>query len=223
MTRPIVASQVQALQQVPGIYRSKNWSHMDSQETSKNQELLAQIEYRSLRETIQTRSSLRVTLGLATFSAWAALSLWCWTSVAGPVVGLVPLFVLLAGFEIVLSLHTGVERIGRYVQRMFETGGPAPPAWEHIAVAMSPRWLSPGGLDPLFSVLFILAAWLNFIPAAAGADSLQLTIVTITHGTFIVRVVMARRFAARQRAADIAALDSVISSNALVSRIQQQR
>jgi hypothetical protein len=196
---------------------------MDSQETSKTQVLLAQTEYRSLRETIQTRGSIRFAIAIATFTAWAALSLWCWTGAAGAVVGLVPLFVLVAGFEIVLSLHTGVERIGRYVQRMFETGGPAAPAWEHIAVAMGPRWLSPGGLDPLFSFLFILAVWLNFIPAAAGADSLQLTIVTIAHAAFIIRVVLARRFAARQRAADIAALESVISSNALVSRIQQPR
>lgn len=137
--------------------------------------------------------------------------------------GLVPLFVLVAGFEVVLSLHTGVERIGRYVQRVFEDGGPTPPAWEHVAVAMGPRWLGPGGLDPLFSLVFLIAAWLNFIPAAAGADSLQLAIVTATHGAFILRVVMARRFAGRQRAADLAALDAVISSNSLVSRIQQRR
>lgn len=196
---------------------------MDSQETQISDAVLAQQEYRSLRETIQTRGSLRVGVAVATWSVWAALSLWCWTSVTGAVVGLVPLFVLVAGFEAVLSLHTGVERIGRYVQRMFETGGPTPPAWEHVAVAMSPRWLSPGGLDPLFSLLFLLATWLNFIPAAAGADSLQLTIVTVTHGAFIVRVVLARRFVARQRAADLAALESVISSNSLVSRIQQRR
>ncbi len=196
---------------------------MDSRETLTPDAVFAQQEYRSLRETIQTRGSLRVGIAVATWSVWGALSLWCWTSVTGAVVGLVPLFVLVAGFEAVLSLHTGVERIGRYVQRMFETGGPTPPAWEHVAVAMGPRWLSPGGLDPLFSVLFLLATWMNFIPAAAGADSLQLTIVTITHGGFILRVVLARRFVARQRAADLAALESVISSNSLVSRIQQQR
>lgn len=196
---------------------------MDSRDTENPDLQFAQQEYRSLRETIQSRGSLRVGLAAATFFVWAALSLWCWTSVSGPLVGLLPLFVLVAGFEAVLSLHTGVERIGRYVQRMFETGGPTPPAWEHVAVAMGPRWLSPGGLDPLFSLLFILATWFNFIPAAAGGDPIQLTIVTVTHGAFIVRVVLARRFAARQRAADIAALESVISSKSLVSRIQQPR
>ena len=195
---------------------------MDSQETPIREAVFAQQEYRSLRETIQTRGSLRVGIAVATWSVWAVLSLWCWTSVAGAVVGLVPLFVLVGGFEAVLSLHTGVERIGRYVQRMFEPGGPTPPAWEHVTVAMGPRWLSPGGLDPLFSLLFLLATWLNFIPAAAGADSLQLTIVTVAHGAFIIRVVLARRFVARQRAADLAALESVISSNSLVSRIQQR-
>ena len=196
---------------------------MDSRDTPKTSADLAQEEYRSLRETIQTRGSLRVGIFVATCLVWAALSLWCWTTVAGPLAGLLPLFVLVSGFEAVLSLHTGVERIGRYVQLTFENGGAAAPAWEHVAVAMGPRWLSPGGLDPLFSLPFLLAAWLNFIPAAAGADALQLTIVTITHGLFIVRVVLGRRFAARQRAADLTALESVISSNSLVSRIQQPR
>lgn len=196
---------------------------MDSQVTQVRDAGFALQEYRSLRETIQTRGSLRIGVAIATWSVWSALSLWSWTSVTGSLVGLVPLFVLVAGFEAVLALHTGVERIGRYVQRMFETGGPTPPAWEHFAVAMAPRWLSPGGLDPVFSVLFLLATWLNFIPAAAAADSLQLTIVTLAHGAFIIRVVMARRFVARQRAADIAALEAVISSNSLVSGIQQPR
>ena len=196
---------------------------MDSQDTQHPAVIFAQQEYRSLRETIQARGSLRIAIAVSTFLTWSALSLWCWTSAAGSLVGLVPLFVLFAGFEAVLSLHTGVERIGRYVQRMFESGGPTPPAWEHVAVAMGPRWLSPGGLDPLFSLVFLVAAWLNFIPAAAGADSLQLTIVTVAHAAFILRVVLARRFAARQRAIDLAALESVISSNALVSRIQQPR
>jgi len=196
---------------------------MDSQETRHPDAELALQEYRSLRETIQTRGSLRFGIAIATWSVWAALSLWCWTSVAGPMAGLVPLFVLVGGFEVVLALHTGVERIGRYVQRMFELGGPTPPAWEHIAVAMGPRWLSPGGLDPLFSIVFLLAAWLNFLPSAAGADTQQLAIVGATHAAFILRVVLARRFASRQRAADLAALESVISSNSLVSRIQQGR
>ena len=83
--------------------------------------------------------------------------------------------------------------------------------------------LSPGGLDPLFSVVFVLAAWLNFIPAAAGADPMQLAIVVATHAAFILRVVLARRFVTKQRSADLAALESVISSNTLVSRIQQRR
>jgi hypothetical protein len=194
---------------------------MDSQETSQSAARLALQEYRSLRETIQTRGSLRFTLAAVTWFVWAALSLWCWTSVAGPVAGLVPLFVLVGGFETVLSIHTGVERIGRYVQRTFENGGARAPAWEHVAVTMGPRWLSPGGLDPVFSLVFVAAAWLNFIPSAAGADRLQLAIVAATHVAFVLRVVMARRFVARQRAADIAALESVISSNSLVSRIQQ--
>jgi len=196
---------------------------MDSQQTRISDAELALQEYRSLRETIQTRGSLRVAIAIATCFVWAALSLWCWTSAAGFLVGLVPLFVLWAGFEAVLSLHTGVERVGRYVQRMFESGGPAAPAWEHIAVVMGPHWLSPKGLDPLFSTVFLAAAFLNFIQAGAGSDSTQLAILSAVHLLLILRILLARRFASIQRKADIAALESVISSNALVSRIQHRQ
>jgi hypothetical protein len=197
---------------------------MDSQDTQQSTAVFAQLEYRSLRETIQTRGSLRFTIAAATFFVWAALSLWCWTSSAGFIAGLVPLVVLIAGFEVVLAIHTGVERIGRYVQLTFENGGPTPPAWEHIAVAMGPRWLSPWGLDALFSVTFVAAVFFNFVLVGAAADSTRTTVLaSVTHLSALVRILQARRFAAMQRKIDFAALESVISSNALVSRIQQRR
>jgi hypothetical protein len=196
---------------------------MDSQQTRISDAELALQEYRSLRETIQTRGSLRVGVAAATWLARATLSIWCWTSDAGLLVGLVPLFVLVAGFEAVLSLHVGVERIGRYVQRMFERGGPIPPAWEHIAVLMGPKWLSFGGPDALFSLVFLLAAALNFIQTAAGGESISLAVAGAAHIGFALRVLTARRRAGLQRKHDLAELDSVISSNSLVSRIQQPR
>jgi hypothetical protein len=196
---------------------------MDTRDTSTSDAGFAHTEYRSLRETIQTRGTLRFIVAALTFPAWGALALWCWTSEAGFIAGLIPLFVLSAGFEIVLSIHTGVERIGRYVQLMFEDGGPTPPAWEHVAVAMGPSWHSPGGLDPLFSLVFIVAAMLNFVVAGAQSDSTQVAFASIVHLSFILRVLFARRFAAVQRKFDLAKLESVISSNALVSRIQQRR
>jgi hypothetical protein len=190
----------------------------------------AQEEYRTLRETIQTRGSLRVAVAVAGWIAWAALSLWCWTAATGPVVGLVPLLVLAGTFEAVLALHTGVERIGRYLQRLFESGAASAPAWEHVAVAMSGRWLSPGGLDPLFTAIFGLAAALNLLqsiatlPAIAGAVTpVEMAAPLVFHLGFGVRLVLARSFVAKQRAADIAALESALSSNSLVSRIQQSR
>jgi hypothetical protein len=194
----------------------------------------AQDEYRTLRETIQTRGSLRVAIAVGAWIAWAVLSLWCWTAATSPAVGpalspvlsLIPLLVLAGAFEAVLALHTGVERIGRYVQRVFESGVPTPPAWEHVAVAMGGRWLSPGGLDPLFTAIFGLAAALNLLQSLAGAATLApIEIATPLgfHAAFGLRLILARRFAARQRAADIAALDAAISSNSLVSRIQQSR
>lgn len=197
---------------------------MDSQETRDSDNKFALQEYRLLRETIQARGSLRVALAAATCFVWAALALWVWTSAAGFMAGLIPLVVLNAGFETVLSLHTGVERIGRYVQRMYESGGPTPPAWEHVAVAMGSRWASPGALDPLFSMFFVAAVFVNFVLIGAAADSKQqIAVAGVLHGLFILRILSARHFASIQRKMDIAALESVISSNSLVSRIQQPR
>jgi hypothetical protein len=176
-----------------------------------------------LRETIQSRGALRFTIAALTFFVWTALALWCWTTEAGFIAGLLPLFALTAGFEVVLAIHTGVERIGRYVQLMFEDGGPKAPAWEHVAVAMGASWHSPGGLDSLFSLVFIVAAMLNFVVAGAQSDSKQVALAASVHLGFILRVLFARRFAAAQRRLDLAKLESVISSNALVSRIQQRR
>lgn len=195
---------------------------MNSQDHPNTDAGHAREEYRSLRRTIQSRGSLRVGIALATWIGWAALAMWGWTSLAaGPVAGLMPLLVLVGGFEIVLSLHTGVERVGRYVQRMFESGRPTPPAWEHVAVAMGPRWLSPGGLDPLFSLVFLFATWLNLVPSMLSGDVTTLVVIGVPHVVFMVRVELARQFAAKQRAADLAALDAAISSNSLVSKIQQ--
>lgn len=184
---------------------------------------LSQEEYRSLRETVQRRGSLRFVVASMTWSIWAALALYSWTTGFAPLAGAIPLIVLFGGFEIVLTLHAGVERIGRYIQVAFESGQAAPPAWEHTAMAMGGRWLSPGGLDPLFSLVFVMAALVNAISGLAGGTSIEVAAAVITHAAFAIRILMAQQFVKRQRAHDLAALDQVISSNGLVSNIQQQR
>src|SRR5215207_9940806 len=100
---------------------------------------LAGREYASLRETIRTRGGARPMIFLAGFATWAIALLSVLILLPNPIASVVPLLVLLATFEVVRSLHLGVERIGRYVQVFFEEGvsGAAPlsaPAWEHTAM-----------------------------------------------------------------------------------------
>ena len=127
--------------------------------------------------------------------------------------GLVPLLVLAAGFEIVFATHVGVERIGRFVQARYEVAEGSLPGWEHAAMQVGPA-AGHAGIDPLFSGLFTTATMITLIPIAllslqdgpmiAGVFPLELTIYGLLHAVFIVRIITARRFAAGQRARDLA-------------------
>jgi len=196
---------------------------MSAQKTPVATPELALEEYRSLRATVQHRGTLRFVMALTTWSVWAALALYSWTTGLAPLAGAIPLVVLMGGFEIVLSLHTGVERIGRYIQLMFESGQTEAPAWEHTAMGMGRDWLSPGGLDPLFGSVFIGAAIMNSLSSIAGGTATEIAAGVVMHVAFAVRVVLALQFSRKQRAHDVAALENVISSNSLVSKIQQGR
>ena len=74
-----------------------------------------------------------------------------------------PLAILVGGFEAIHALHVGAERIGRYLQVYYEDT-PDAPNWETTAMAVGPA-LPGGGIDPLFSVVFISATLANLIPA----------------------------------------------------------
>ena len=78
-------------------------------------------EYQALRETIRERGTTRVWLLLATFVAWGALAIATAALAALPIATLLPLLVLAVGFETGFAVHTGVERIGRYIQVFFES------------------------------------------------------------------------------------------------------
>src|SRR5438132_3384073 len=110
-------------------------------------------EYRALRATIRERSTTRMWVFLAGLVAWAALTIATAALAALPVATLLPLLILAGTFEAVFSLHTGVERIGRYVQVFFEEGG----GWETTAMAFG-RSLAGSRTDPLFVVFFFLAS-----------------------------------------------------------------
>jgi hypothetical protein len=121
-----------------------------------------QSEFTVLRQTIASRGSVRMALIPVAVIGWAAatIGLLHLTETPGHAYAwLVPLSVLVAGFEAVHALNVGVERIGRYLQVYYE-GQADGPTWETTAMAVGPG-LPGGGIDPLFTVLFATLTGLN--------------------------------------------------------------
>jgi hypothetical protein len=157
-------------------------------------------EYKALRETIRERGTTRVWMVLAGLTAWAGLTIATAALATLPIATLVPLLILATAFEAVFSLHTGVERIGRYVQVFFEEEDSR--GWEHAAMAYGGMF--GGGGDPIFASSFQIATVLNFIPAVvANPVPIEWAVVGSVHLLFIVRVALARRKARRQRTIDL--------------------
>ena len=158
-------------------------------------------EYRALRATIRERGTTRVWIFALGLVSWAALVLIAAALDAFPLVAFVPLLVLAGVFEIILALHTGVERIGRYLQVYYESAGDR--GWEHRIMQFGLRF--PGqGSDPLFCAYFWSATLLNLLPAALAVAVLEEWVVLgLFHAGFAIRVIAARRVAARQRAEDL--------------------
>src|SRR5262245_37592458 len=123
-----------------------------------------------------------------TMLGWAALMTVIVLFADLPVTSLLSLSVLVGGFEAIHALHVGVERIGRYRQVYYEAeGGEA--RWETTAMAVGPA-LPGGGIDPLFSLVFVCAAVINMIPAVIpGPNRLELGVIGAFHLVFIFRVV----------------------------------
>jgi hypothetical protein len=165
---------------------------------------LPEAEYAVLRQTIATRGTARMVLFPVTMIAWAALALIVLTFTDAPMATLYPLAALVGGFEAIHALHVGVERIGRYLQVYYEnleTG----PRWEATVMAVGPA-LPGGGIDPLFSVVFASATFINIIPALAmqpRATATELGVIGALHLTVAIRIVRARGAAARQRAVEL--------------------
>jgi hypothetical protein len=158
-------------------------------------------EYRALRDTIRQRGTARTWTFIVGLAAWGALVTAIWLGDAPPAVDLVPLAVLSGTFEAVFALHTGVERIGRYIQVFFE--GAEDPGWEHRIMAFGARRAARGG-DPLFSAVMLAATLVNFLAAAtASSTSIEIAVLGIAHVLLLGRMVVARRAAAAQRARDL--------------------
>ena len=129
--------------------------------------------------------------------AWAALTLFLSSSEFDRAAALVPFIVLTATFEISFFIHTGVERVGRYLQVFFEDD------WENAAMAYGQQ--NPGGANPLFVTLFGVTALISFaasLPTAARHPG-WIGISILAHLIFGWRLYSARRSAAKQRSLDL--------------------
>jgi hypothetical protein len=168
-------------------------------------------EYRALRATIRERGTTRVWVFAVGLIAWSGLTV----ATAGlggiPVAALVPLIVLAGTFEAVFALHIGVERVGRYVQAVYEETaagsdeGPRPSnQWEH-AISAFGRGVPGSATDPLFGWIFAAATLLNFVPVMMAAPvAVEVYAIGGAHLLFVARLAIARRAATRQRGVELA-------------------
>jgi len=168
-------------------------------------ELLARLsatEYAALRQTIATRGTARMLVAPASCLGWAAVVLGLPDVGRTPTATLLSLAVLVAGFESVHALHVGTERIGRYLQVYYESDVHGP-RWESTAMTVGPA-LPGGGIDPLFSGLFVGATLLNLLVAPPSRSAPVVAAMTIAlHAVFVLRIVRARRAVTRQRAVEL--------------------
>jgi len=163
---------------------------------------LTDSEFGSLRQTIMLRGTVRMALLPFTMLGWALVAVLLLLFAELPAAVVFPLAILVAGFEAIHALHVGAERIGRYLQVYYEDAAGAP-KWETTAMAVGPA-LPGGGIDPLFSVLFIAATLGNLVPAfTPGPTRPELAVLLPLHFAFIVRIMRARGAAARQRAVEL--------------------
>jgi hypothetical protein len=172
---------------------------------------LRMAEFASLRRAIAGRVTARAVLGAVTSAVWATLTLALVLFSDVPLATLLPLAVLVGGFEAIHVLHAGAERIGRYLQVEYE-GTPDGPRWETAAMAVGPS-LPGGGVDPLFTGVFVGAAAINLISAflvLAEPTRAELGLLGLVHAAFAFRVIRARIAAARQRAVELESFKALL-------------
>ena len=166
-----------------------------------------QDEYSALRATIRERGTARVCIFAGGIAAWAAATIATAALTSTPVATLLPLLVLASVFEAIFTLHVGVERIGRYLQVFYETDrsgeSGASGGWEHTVMAFG----HPAGAaatDSLFTVPFLIAALFNAVPALI-LDPARVEVVFVggAHALFVLRLLVARQAAGKQRAIDL--------------------
>lgn len=173
---------------------------------------LSQAEYEALRQTIRERGTARLCAVLGGLAAWGALTVAVLVAGLSGGVTLVPFILLAATFEINLFIHTGVERIGRFIQVFYEERAGAA-GWETIAMNYGAKF--PGGLDPLFSAIFAAAAILNFLSVLAISRPRPgwIALSLIAHLAFAYRIVIARNLSTSQRARDLDRFRSLLPAS----------
>ena len=166
-------------------------------------------EYKALRATIRERGTTRVWIVLVGSVAWAAAALTTSAVALPPLVTLIPLLVLATTFEITFALHTGVERVGRYIQVFFEDST-VNAAWEHRIMEFGRSGKRRLSTDPLFARSFLIGVVLNLVTVlVSGPIAIEWAVLGVAHALLVVRILTARREAAGQRAADLARFQEI--------------
>jgi hypothetical protein len=166
-------------------------------------------EYIALRATIRERGTTRVWIVLVGTNAWAAAALAPAAVAQPPLVTLSPLLVLATTFEITFALHTGVERVGRYIQVFFEEpSGNA--GWEHRIMEFGRSGKRRPSTDPLFARSFLIGVVLNLVTVlVSGPIAIEWAVLGVAHALLVVRILIARREAGGQRTADLARFQEI--------------
>jgi hypothetical protein len=161
-----------------------------------------QSEFEALRATIRERGTVRMCAVLVGLALWAALLVAVRLWRLDGFVTLTPLLVLAAAFEVSFFVHTGVERVGRYLQVFYEEAAGSR-GWETIAMEYGTRF--PGGPDPLFARLFGLSAVVGLFATLGAAPPWPgwRALVFLAHAGFAYRIATARKSAAAQRVLDL--------------------
>jgi hypothetical protein len=171
---------------------------------------LAAQEFAALRDTIRRRAGARPLVAFAGVAVWAVVMLGVLIWLQNPLAAVVPLLVLVAAFEVVRTLHLGVERIGRYVQVFFEESSAgadtalSPPAWERTAMMFGPSLPGAGG-HPLFFPVFFMATVANLLAVVLpGPLAIELGTLLVPHAAFISWMLYCDRGMRQQRSAELA-------------------
>lgn len=164
----------------------------------------ARSEYLVLRRTIAQRGALRPVLLVGGTGIWAATLTAVLAWLPYPVAAAIPLVIIAATFEAIRPLHFGAERIGRYLQVLYEEAGEPgrplrdTPSWERVAMSFG---TVPGvGGHPLFVPIFFLVTIVNFLAVIIpGPVPLELAVMAVPHVAMLAWLVAAHRAMKSQR------------------------